>query len=138
MFWEISMSKYYVKELISSFSNFSLKKYFHFSHGQSLHNFSMFTYQNSYSTRVHKQWQFKVIYYIFLRLWNRVLNSKEITTKTEKHYFLNISAGNNFGQLRISDRLIIFGQKKIRNFVPPKFLGVNVTQTFLSSFLMSF
>ena len=51
--------------------------------------------------------------------------SIEITAKKEKYYFRKISAGNNFGQLRISDGLI-FGQKKIRNFVPPKFLGVNV------------
>ena len=29
--------------------------YFHFSHGQSFYNFSMFTYQNLCST-VHKQW----------------------------------------------------------------------------------
>ena len=43
----------------------------------------------------------------------------------EKLYFRKISAGNNFGQLRILDGLI-FGQKKIRNFVPTKFLGFNV------------
>ena len=59
----------------------------------------------------------------------------EITEKKEKYYFRKISEGNNFGQLRILDGLI-FGQKKIRNFVQPKYLGVNVIYigkcTFLS------
>ena len=39
------------------------------------------------------------------------LISIEITAKKEKYYFRKISAGNNFGQLRISDGLI-FGRKK--------------------------
>ena len=46
----------------------TVKKYFHFSHGQSLYNFSMFTYQNSYSTEFinndNLKWPI-----IFLRLW---------------------------------------------------------------------
>ena len=46
--------------------------------------------------------------------------SIEITAKKEKYYFRKISAGNNFGQLRISDGLI-FGQKKIRNLSPRNF-----------------
>ena len=46
--------------------------------------------------------------------------------KKRKILFSKISAGNHFGQLRISYGLI-FGQKKIRNFVSPKFLGFNVS-----------
>ena len=51
--------------------------------------------------------------------------SFDLLQKKEKFYFQKISAGNDFGQLRILDGLI-FGQKKIRNFVPPKLLGFNV------------
>ena len=53
--------------------------------------------------------------------------SFELQQKEKKFHFRKISAVNNFRQLRISDGLI-FGQKKIRNFVPPKFVGFNVVR----------
>ena len=47
--------------------------------------------------------------------------------KKEKFFLRKFSAGNNFGQLRILDGLI-FGPKKIRNFLGLKFLSFNVCE----------
>ena len=60
--------------------------------------------------------------------------SFELLQKEKKFHFRKISAVNNFRQLRISDGLI-FGQKKIRNFVRPKFLGVNVSRFLMDGLL---
>ena len=60
--------------------------------------------------------------------------SFELLQKGKKFHFRKISAVNNFRQLRISDGLI-FGQKKIRNFVRPKFLGVNVSRFLMDGLL---
>ena len=53
------------------------------------------------------------------------MNLIGIPAKKENFYLQIISAGNNFGQLSILEGLL-FGQKNVPNFIPPKFLGFNL------------